>query len=113
MGKDRIAALSNEELLAKLLEIVIEEQWSGETNQSCSCHPQYISSCPFCGAHKYVREHPEKGCMSNMIIGPHKPDCERMKLIKTTKEALIKYNEQMGENYYDENGEDKRIYVPS
>lgn len=97
--------MTKEELLAELLAIVYEEQWSGKTNTSCSCHPEYVDSCKDCGARKYVKDIPGN-IISGYSLGTHKSDCKRMNLIKETKTLLEKYNEQC-----EEEGKDG-VYIP-
>jgi len=93
--------MTNEELLSGLLKLIVNEQWSGRTNTSCQCHPEYIPSCPNCKAPKYTRINLDRHYVSDPILNTHKPDCERLKLIKETTAILTKYNEQQ-----EEQGED-------
>jgi hypothetical protein len=52
----------------QLLDLVKQDEWSGQANISCSCHPEYRACCPQCGVEEKVRKHLD--------------DCERQILIK-------------------------------
>lgn len=81
------------DIIADLLRLALEGEWSGRVNTGCHCHPEYTPCCPECGA----REHPE---------GEHKADCARMTLISEARAFLRVENELS-----DARGEEG-VYVP-
>lgn len=61
-------------IMADLLRLTIEGEWSGRSNTSCHCHPEYQSSCPECD--------------ELYEDGKHKPNCKRLLLIRETQAYL-------------------------
>jgi hypothetical protein len=70
---------STNQIVADLLRFIIDGEWSGQTNTSCHCHPEYADSCPECGEERSV--------------GQHRLDCQRMALVKETQAYLRAENE--------------------
>jgi hypothetical protein len=88
-------------ILADLLQIAIDGEWSGQTNTHCHCHPEYASSCPDCGTLQYPhndsrREHPNE----------HKSDCKRQALIRESR-AFLEVENSLAEARGDDT-----VYVP-
>lgn len=87
---------TNSQIVADLLQVAIDSQWSDESNTSCSCHPEYTPCCPECGELAY----PHVPFGSPRVEGVHKPDCKRMALIRETQAFLRAENllaEERGE----------------
>jgi hypothetical protein len=73
-----------EDLLSDLLLMIEDGQWSGQTRIGCHCHPEYIDSCPDCGAPKL--EWISAG--HSYRDGKHMADCARVRLIKETSQEI-------------------------
>ena len=71
-------------MLSDLLEIVDNEQWSGQHNTSCNCHPEYVDCCPQCGVTKYNCE--------TRRNNKHATDCTRIKLMEEVRAFIDKEN---------------------
>lgn len=67
-------------MMVELLQLAIDDQWSGRTNTACHCHPEYTPSCEQCDAQEYAS-------------GEHMPDCSRMKLIEEVRAYLRAEND--------------------
>lgn len=81
------------DIIRDLLEFTQDREWTGETNTSCSCHPEYARSCPECGSLEY----PHKGDPRT-----HTENCRLAKLISET-EAYLRIEEGLAQER--ENGE--------
>jgi len=87
-------------IVADLLRLVIDGEWSGEFNTSCHCHPTFVPACPEC---MVLRRDPHA---STMAYNEHKPDCSRKALIVEARAFLNAENELA-----EERG-DEGVYVP-
>jgi hypothetical protein len=89
-------------IIADLLQLAIDGEWSGQVNTACHCHPEYASCCPECGALEY--EHRNFG--AKRAHGEHEPSCKRMALIEEAR-AFLRVENDLAE----ERGEEG-CYVP-
>lgn len=39
---------STNQIMADLLQLALDGEWSGRANTSCHCHPEYVACCPEC-----------------------------------------------------------------
>jgi hypothetical protein len=75
------------DIMADLLQVAIDSQWSDETNVECHCHPRYVHCCSECDILESE--------------GTHKFDCKRVLLINEVRGYLQVENdlaEARGEN---------------
>lgn len=80
-------------MLSELLQLVMDDEWSGQYNKACCLHPEYISSCSHCKA------------LEDDTV--HKNDCKRMLLIKEVRAYL-----EVEASMLEENGEEVDFYIP-
>jgi hypothetical protein len=67
--------------MADLLQVAIDDQWSGESNIDCHCHPKYVAACKECNVREYDHHNP-------YTANEHKEDCKRLLLIKEVQAYL-------------------------
>ena len=67
-------------MMVELLQLAIDDQWSGQANTSCHCHPEYTPGCPQCCAREYDG-------------GEHTTDCSRNALITEVRAFLQAEND--------------------
>ena len=85
---------SNAAIIADLLRVVVDAEWSGRQNVACHCHPEYEDACPSCEALKYERGREDE---------KHAPDCALAALIEESRAFLRIENELIeGRNDPDE-----------
>lgn len=89
-------------LMSDLLQKVIDDQWSDQSNIDCHCHPRYVPSCPECSIPQWTQ---------NDWYGPqkankHEEDCRRLLLIKEVQ-AYLRVENDLAKKRGDEN-----IYIP-
>jgi hypothetical protein len=78
-------------ILADLLQLAIDGEWSDRTNVACHCHPEYAASCPECDTLKYPRDdHYERK------ENEHAPGCKRMALINESR-AFLRVENKLAE----------------
>lgn len=87
-------------ILSDLLRLVVNDEWSGEVNVVCHCHPQYVECCKECKTTQYKR--------GTSIENEHKPDCARYLLIKEARAYL-----EVENKLADERGDyDSEVNIP-
>jgi hypothetical protein len=89
------------QIVSDLLQVVVDQQWSGETNSACHCHPVYRACCPKCFVEQY-----DHNDAYQRNPNPHKDDCPLQKLITETT-AYLEVENKLAE----ERGKDT-VYVP-
>ena len=51
----------------ELLEYVVDQQWAGQHNTACSCHPEYVECCPSCSALQDTGVHKDDCALKSLI----------------------------------------------
>jgi hypothetical protein len=93
---------STNQIMADLLQLALDGEWSGQVNTACHCHAEYASCCPECEALQY--RHSNFG--ADRTAGEHEAGCKRMALIEETR-AFLRVENTLAE----ERGEDT-VYIP-
>jgi len=93
---------STNQIMADLLQLALDGEWSGRANTSCHCHPEYVACCPECEETEYDHSQSTFDVKQNK----HKTDCKRMALIEETR-AFLRVENTLAE----ERGEET-VYFP-
>lgn len=85
-------------IISNLLQLAIDNEWSGKYNVECHCHPRYVSCCKSCDALQYDQK--------TYQLNKHKDDCTFNALVLETRTYLEVENELA-----EKRGEET-VYIP-
>lgn len=83
--------------LREALETAIEKldedaQWSGQRNVACHCHPEYVKSCPDCGA--VAPNDAQNSYLARPPSGKHEDGCGFVSMMAELRDALATCEEK-------------------